>query len=38
MESLKSEGYSKQADILSRILAENAQSTPKRGRRVAMGA
>jgi pentatricopeptide repeat protein len=38
MESLKSEGYSKQADILSRILTENAPSTPKRGKRVAMGA
>ncbi|CAD6252207.1 unnamed protein product [Miscanthus lutarioriparius] len=38
MESLKSEGYSKQADILSRILAENAQSMSKRGKRVAMGA
>jgi pentatricopeptide repeat protein len=39
MESLKSEGYSKQADILSRILMENAPSTPpKRGKRVAMGA
>ncbi|KAL6629313.1 hypothetical protein ACP70R_029078 [Stipagrostis hirtigluma subsp. patula] len=38
MESLKAEGYSKQADILSRILAENAPSTSKRGKRVAMGA
>ncbi|RCV05906.1 hypothetical protein SETIT_1G120100v2 [Setaria italica] len=38
MESLKSEGYSKQADILSKILAENAPSTSKRGKRVAMGA
>ncbi|XP_062217928.1 large ribosomal subunit protein mL102 (rPPR5)-like [Phragmites australis] len=38
MESLKSEGYSKQADILSRILMENAPSTSKRGKRVAMGA
>ncbi|CAN6247519.1 unnamed protein product [Urochloa humidicola] len=38
MDSLKSEGYSKQADILSRILAENAPSMSKRGKRVAMGA
>jgi hypothetical protein len=38
MESLKSEGYSKQADILSRILMENATSKPKRGKRVTMGA
>uniref|UniRef100_A0A0E0G002 Pentatricopeptide repeat-containing protein-mitochondrial domain-containing protein n=1 Tax=Oryza nivara TaxID=4536 RepID=A0A0E0G002_ORYNI len=38
MDSLKAGGYSKQADILSRILAENASSTSKRGKRVAMGA
>ncbi|XP_062224346.1 large ribosomal subunit protein mL102 (rPPR5)-like [Phragmites australis] len=38
LESLKSEGYSKQADILSRILMENAPSTSKKGKRVAMGA
>ncbi|CAL5060185.1 unnamed protein product [Urochloa decumbens] len=38
MDSLKSEGYSKQADILSRILTENLPSTSKRSKRVAMGA
>lgn len=38
MDSLKAEGYSKQADILSRILVESGSSTSKRGKKVAMGA
>ncbi|KAG8076473.1 hypothetical protein GUJ93_ZPchr0006g43907 [Zizania palustris] len=38
MESLKAGGYSKQADILSRILTDNSSSTSKRGKKVAMGA
>jgi pentatricopeptide repeat protein len=38
MSSLKSAGYSKQADILSRILAETGSSTSKRGKKIAMGA
>uniref|UniRef100_A0ACD5WS15 Uncharacterized protein n=2 Tax=Avena sativa TaxID=4498 RepID=A0ACD5WS15_AVESA len=38
MSSLKSGGYSKQADILSRILAESGSSTSKKGKKFAMGA
>ncbi|KAM3317574.1 hypothetical protein ACQJBY_035339 [Aegilops geniculata] len=38
MDSLKAGGYSKQADILSRILVENGSSTPKKGKKSAMGA
>ncbi|XBH54188.1 large ribosomal subunit protein mL102 (rPPR5) [Aegilops tauschii subsp. strangulata] len=38
MDSLKAGGYSKQADILSRILVENGSSTSKRGKKTAMGA
>ncbi|KAL5196395.1 hypothetical protein ABZP36_008355 [Zizania latifolia] len=37
MESLKVGGCSKQADILSRILVDNASLTSKRGKRAAMG-
>ncbi|XP_044414546.1 pentatricopeptide repeat-containing protein At2g37230-like [Triticum aestivum] len=38
MDSLKAGGYSKQADILSRILVENGSSISKRGKKSAMGA
>ncbi|KAF7047544.1 hypothetical protein CFC21_056464 [Triticum aestivum] len=38
MDSLKAGGYSKQADILSRILVENGSSTSKRGKKTGMAA